>query len=683
MERLRFVFYLLLLVLKMDIFKAVPPSIPVITDELGRELSDVTNPYDEDSPMTLTCITYGGRPKPTVRWWRGEMLIESRTISTDENMTSTSITITRLNRGHYKAVYTCQAINNNITVPKQKSITVNMYLKPLKVYILNKSQQLSAGRSYGIECQSVGSVPPANITWRRNNEQLRSTLSSVLATDANVSASVLTFVPRMEDHDKTLTCIASHPIKQWKEETSWVLDVYYAPEVNLSLGSQLNPKDIEEGDDVYFNCRIHSNPTAYKVVWKHNGNYVHQNVKNEILANDKSLVLRNITRKWNGNFTCTASNVEGDKDSNVVELRVLYKPICKQNQKSVYGAARNEDIQVICEVDADPEPDNFLWAFNHSREPISDKRYNTINKRRDISILTFTPVTDMDFGYLLCWATNRLGKQASPCIYHIIPASVPHPPNNCTIDNVTTVSLEVNCLEGFDGGLSQHFVLEVINYTSGNVLINLTAGHPNFKLNRLSPGNSIKLNILAQNAKGKSIPFVLESATLKTEKQTGNPNSLELTPVIGIMVCISIFVIMGVVIIVCILKCGTASIRRTSKRPTTLLIKDKSVPSRTALVENQDKDEKNPDLIPTGKNAGYQLLRTDSQILAETIETNKPGVNLETRRSRNFENLVPVIESCSPIISPTTSHASISNNKHQNKISTDYNTDDLKSDNNS
>lgn len=32
----------------------------------------------------------------------------------------------------------------------------------------------------------------------------------------------------------------------------------------------MNPDDIEEGDDVYFECKVRANPGAYKVVWKHN-----------------------------------------------------------------------------------------------------------------------------------------------------------------------------------------------------------------------------------------------------------------------------------------------------------------------------------------------------------------------------------------------------------------------------
>lgn len=98
------------------------------------------------------------------------------------------------------------------------------------------------------------------------------------------------------------------------------------------------------------------------------------------------------------------------------------KPVCKPNQKLVYGAARDENIQVICEVDSNPEPDSFKWSFNHSQQPIPDKFYSRVDKRRGISILTFTPKSEMDFGYLTCSATNQVGTQALPCHFQIIPA---------------------------------------------------------------------------------------------------------------------------------------------------------------------------------------------------------------------------------------------------------------------
>lgn len=41
------------------------------------------------------------------------------------------------------------------------------------------------------------------------------------------------------------------------------------PQVTLSLGSTLNPDDIKEGDDVYFECHIKANPREHRITWSH------------------------------------------------------------------------------------------------------------------------------------------------------------------------------------------------------------------------------------------------------------------------------------------------------------------------------------------------------------------------------------------------------------------------------
>ena len=46
--------------------------------------------------------------------------------------------------------------------------------------------------------------------------------------------------------------------------------VSVAPKVFLSFGQNLVPEDIEEGNDVYFECEVHSNPKVYKIIWLHN-----------------------------------------------------------------------------------------------------------------------------------------------------------------------------------------------------------------------------------------------------------------------------------------------------------------------------------------------------------------------------------------------------------------------------
>lgn len=103
----------------------------------------------------------------------------------------------------------------------------------------------------------------------------------------------------------------------------------------------------------------------------------------------------------------------------------------------------------------------------------------------------------------------------------------PDSPFNCTILNQTTVSLEVECIEGFDGGQPQWFLLEVYDSQTGSIQANISNKFPIFNVNRLSPGQHLRLTVTAVNNKGKSDPVVLEGFTLKVaEKQTGKTRSV-------------------------------------------------------------------------------------------------------------------------------------------------------------
>ena len=61
----------------------------------------------------------------------------------------------------------------------------------------------------------------------------------------------------------------------------------------------------------------------------------------------------------------------------------------------------------------------------------------------------------------------------------------PDPPANCSVVNQTTDSLEVECLAGFDGGLEQHFQLEVADLQTGKLLANDSDLLPEFVVSLL------------------------------------------------------------------------------------------------------------------------------------------------------------------------------------------------------
>jgi len=82
--------------------------------------------------------------------------------------------------------------------------------------------------------------------------------------------------------------------------------------------------------------------------------------------------------------------------------------------------------------------------------------------------------------------------------------------------------LEVDCVEGFDGGQPQYFLLEVFDMQTGILQANITSKFPAFSVSELGPGMVLKMLVYAANSKGKSEPVVVEGFTLKVaEKQTG------------------------------------------------------------------------------------------------------------------------------------------------------------------
>ena len=61
----------------------------------------------------------------------------------------------------------------------------------------------------------------------------------------------------------------------------------------------------------------------------------------------------------------------------------------------------------------------FKWRFNNSGEvlELSKERYY---KNGSFSILNYTPVSDQDYGTLMCWGENEVGAQSEPCMFQII-----------------------------------------------------------------------------------------------------------------------------------------------------------------------------------------------------------------------------------------------------------------------
>lgn len=217
----------------------------------------------------------------------------------------------------------------------------------------------------------------------------------------------------------------------------------------------------------------------------------------------------------------------------------------------------------------------------------------------------------------------------------------PDSPYNCSLINQTLNSLELECIEGFDGGQTQVFQLEVYNFESNYLLLNRTSKQPAFKVEGLAPGVNVKIIIYAFNSKGRSDSVNLEGYTLKlAEKQTGisflfkthfngeiifssidilfltpgSPVPFYVTPVVVVLGVATVMLMTCIIVIFGVLKARTRTHVTTESNVSRVNEKTK-VPLRIDARDMYDIDDNNPDLIPCNKGSKFGALEPSIIIL--------------------------------------------------------------------
>ncbi|XP_037777069.1 peroxidasin homolog [Penaeus monodon] len=364
-----------------------------------------------------------GEPRPSVTWWSGGTLLDDVSEDRRGDITINTLTLHSIARHDLYRALTCQVINSNLSDPMTATVTLDMSFPPLTVKIMSLKDELSEDEKYKIVCESSGSRPSASITWWKNGMLMTDARKQVFQ-EGNITRSTLHLIPSPADNDVYISCRAENPrVPTAVIEDSAKLNVHYTPRLSLAAGQNLDMEDIKEGDDVYFECGIQANPRVYKVQWFHNGEELSHNVSAGVIQSNQSLVLQRVTRASSGDYKCTAANLHGSSESNSVQLSVKFAPLCAEGQKVVYGAGKQEELNVTCSVEAHPQPFAFRWAFNSSSEVVDIPPSRTRLVGEGVSQVSYTPTSHLDYGSLLCWATNDVSRQHTPCIYHIIHAS--------------------------------------------------------------------------------------------------------------------------------------------------------------------------------------------------------------------------------------------------------------------
>ncbi|XP_022663733.1 neogenin-like [Varroa destructor] len=481
-----------------------PPEPPQIRDGYDTILIGTVGPFNEGSPLSLVCLVYGGRPKPTLEWsgMRPSALFEIRH-SQEAQLTTATLVIHRLEREDLGSTLTCSAFNN-ISSAQHTSVTLDLNLKPVGVKIRRLQAPISAGLRVEVVCEVFGSRPQATVSWWKGLKQLNQTFEYT-SSDGNVTTSVVTFTPSASDHGSNIACRATNPSmdSESAEEDTWKIAVQYAPRISLALGSKLNAENIVENSDVYLDCGVDAFPAADDVHWTFEGKDLIAG--HNVIISKHFLVIQQVQTQHSGFYSCHAENSEGRSQADSLFLRVLHAPVCSEDQHVLYAATRHQAIEVHCQVEADPSNVTFEWFFHLNGNSQQGKKIEAVRSQGTLSIATYTAHGHGDFGTLTCQAKNRIGEMKEPCVFHVVPAGPPPPLQNCSISNQTQeAALHLTCISGPESHLPQRFFAEVLSVPAATVVANFSNARPEFWLDGLAPSTEYQIRVWAANDHGRS-----------------------------------------------------------------------------------------------------------------------------------------------------------------------------------
>ncbi|KAA0192602.1 hypothetical protein HAZT_HAZT007784, partial [Hyalella azteca] len=459
-----------------------------------------------------------------------------------------------------------------------KRMILFVLVPPASVDIVGREGPLAAGQQYTLTCQSTGSRPAASLVWSLDGVKLNSSVVSAV------------------------------------------------------LGRNLNIDDIKERDDIYFVCQDFANPKVDSIVWFHNGSEVKTNRSEGIILSTRSLVLQRVLKTASGQYTCGASNVQGSATSNAITLNVHYAPVCAHGQQWVYGSGRRDLVNITCDVEASPLPHSFSWSLNSSSTDLLDVPRSKVFNRELSSVLAYTPHTPLDYGSLLCWAENSVGRQKDPCVFQVVPAAVPEPVHNCSAwhNNSAAGQVVILCWPGWNGGLEQTFSLHVNEGDEHSLVASKkNQESPRFTVTGLKPGKEYTLHVIASNSQGETKPVTLRHLTPIDIAEKRLSKTLTETGV-GVSTAIGVLVGVGSVLLLCCVMSVVLFKARAATNMRKLQATQMEVSERNDDDDACFKSDSEPDVILTtaqskGCKEDHQLTLT-SELVTDNTQQSQPVV---------------------------------------------------------
>uniref|UniRef100_A0A8C9RM39 Neural cell adhesion molecule 1a n=1 Tax=Scleropages formosus TaxID=113540 RepID=A0A8C9RM39_SCLFO len=328
----------------------------------------------------------------------GEKILPNRQdISVTRNDEESSIlTIYNANIDN-AGIYKCVARNGNME--SQATVNVKIYQK-LTFKSAPSPQEFNEGDNADIVCDVVSSPPPA-IIWRRGNTKIQ--------VEKDVRFKILDNnhlqIRGIKKTDEgSYTCEGR--IMARGEIDFRVIEVIInvLPTIRTRHAELNATADI--GQSVMLACDADGYPEP-RVTW-----WIKNDDKYSINEDGSEMIIKNIEKVDEGEYTCIAKNKAGEKEAEV-SLNVFVQPKITY-LKNQTASELEEQVTLTCEATGDPTP-TIVWSFG--RQVFSEGEQSlddnvVVRSHARVSSLTLKYVQFTDAGQYLCTARNAIGQDA-------------------------------------------------------------------------------------------------------------------------------------------------------------------------------------------------------------------------------------------------------------------------------
>ncbi|XP_042573209.1 B-cell receptor CD22-like isoform X1 [Cyprinus carpio] len=239
----------------------------------------------EGDSVTLSCSSDSNPPTEIIWFKEGTFVGSGRNYS-----------ISNISSDHSEE-YKCKSINEQ-GKKYSDAVTLNVMYPPKNVSVsISPSGEIVEGDSVTLSCSS-DSNPPAEISWFKEG--------TIVGSGSIYSISKIS-----SNHSGEYKCKSRNKHGE-KDSDIVMLNVMYAPRnavVSISPSGE-----IVEGDSVTLSCSSDSNPPA-EISWFKERTF---------LGSGRNYSISNISSDDSGEYKCKSSNKHGEKDSDPVNLNVMY-----------------------------------------------------------------------------------------------------------------------------------------------------------------------------------------------------------------------------------------------------------------------------------------------------------------------------------------------------------------------